>query len=142
MFGCIVDRIACIACMIESSVHKFFSLDTAWWLNIKNIINFYFTFSASTRGFCDEPGTWWLLWDTAVQNLCIHWWTHNCGGSRSHTIITSWILNIEFIYHIHLDKIRTYKLHIVVNLHLDIRTTFSKLMMFTWHFIDAMEGWH
>jgi hypothetical protein len=35
--------------------------------------------SATIRGFCYESSARWLLWDTAVQDFCVYWWTHICG---------------------------------------------------------------
>lgn len=35
--------------------------------------------SATIGGFCYESSARWLLWDTAVQDFCVYWWTHFCG---------------------------------------------------------------
>jgi hypothetical protein len=37
-------------------------------------------YSPSTiRRFCYESSAGWLLWNIAVQDFCVHWWTYFCG---------------------------------------------------------------
>lgn len=35
--------------------------------------------TATIRRFCYESSARWLLWDIAIQDFCVHWWTHFCG---------------------------------------------------------------
>lgn len=71
----LISIAGCISSIISMSIslQERFDLlgctNRGWWLHN----------SATIRGFCYESSARWLLWDTAVQDFCVYWWTHICG---------------------------------------------------------------
>ena len=71
----LISIAGCISSTISTSIslQERFDLlgctNRGWWLYN----------SATIRGFCYESSARWLLWDTAVQDFCVYWWTHICG---------------------------------------------------------------
>lgn len=80
--GCIYSTIS-----MSVSLQERFDLlgcsNRGWWLYN----------SATIRGFCYESSAWWLLWDIAVQDFCVYWWTHYCR--RGELLLTFIIILLD-----------------------------------------------
>jgi len=64
-----ISSTLCLSILLQERSDLLGRSNRGWWLHS----------TATIRRFCYESSARWLLWDTAVQDFCVHWWAHLCG---------------------------------------------------------------